>query len=132
MSEYTNQQRFDPSKIYKNPDWGKSETVPNQAMPLKELAERVRDGRPVPSMQLPIQPPPLGGEPQFSDADYAERIRLDPLLAGDEMLTEHTKLSNKIKADKKKAADAQAATQKTKDQNDPENAEAEKKGDGKE
>ncbi len=122
--EYVNQRSYDYTKQYKNPDWGKSKTVPNLAMPLKELAERVRDGRPVPDIQQTEQPPPLGGEAQFSDADYQEGMRTDPLTTTDQMLTEHKKLSNKLAAEKKeKAAKEQAATQKTKDLKDPDKAE---------
>ncbi len=132
--EYINQRMYDSTKQHRRDPatWGVSKTVPNLAMPLKELAERIRDGRPVPNIQFPAQPPPLGGEPQFSDADFQEGMRTDPLTTTDKMLTEHKKLSNKLAADKKKAADAQAATQKTKETKSPDKAEAAGKSDGKE
>lgn len=96
-TEYKLKDRYD-YKLYRtdrsnDPEYTELKTVPGQTISLKELVARHEQGRPIPG-GLYEEPGELGEmkAAQFSDADFQQAMRVDPLTAKDEIQRELTSL----------------------------------------
>lgn len=105
---FINQKNYDPEDHIKERDWGKSKTVPNMAISVKEILQRTIEGRPVPDVLQELKSMSKD-EVTFDDINPLIKS-IDPLTMSDELKAELSEINKRIKEreDKKKKDDEKA------------------------